>query len=287
MSFPIKNIAIAGGGTMGRGIALVAAKSGYRVFVRELNPEVMNLLQPESEKYFRREIDKERMTPEQGQQALENLATGPDFGDFQADLFIEAVPENLPLKISVMQEALDRFPNLQLAATNTSTLPVTRIAAGLSTPEIVIGIHFFNPATLMSLVEVIPANQTDSSLGAVARAWIESLGKTAVTVRDTPGFVVNRAARFFYLESLRLVEDKAVSIEDMDKLMRATGFRMGPFELMDLIGVDTNHSVSQTLYQSFFQDPRYRPSWLQQEMVDAGRIGKKAGKGFYDNKSSG
>jgi 3-hydroxybutyryl-CoA dehydrogenase len=167
-------------------------------------------------------------------------------------------------------------------ATNTSSIPVTRIAAALPHPERVVGMHFFNPAHIMKLVEVISGAATHPNVAQVVYDLSLQLGKTPVMAQDAPGFIVNRVARHYYVESLKVLEENVASFETIDELMEATGFKMGPFRLMDLIGVDTNFNVTSSMFESFHKDSKFRPSRIQQQKVDAGHWGKKTGKGFYE-----
>ena len=278
----LRRVAVIGGGVMGRGIAQVLVQAGYETIVFDVNGSVLESAVADVGAAFRRQVEKGRMSPEQMSESLQRLQTSSSYADCVVDLVIEAVPERLELKQEVFQQLAKVNTEKTIFATNTSTLPITRIARTVPHPERVVGLHFFNPAPVMKLVEVIAGMETDDSLPSVMMELARSLGKTPVLVRDEPGFIVNRVARQYYLESLRCVEEGLASPETVDRIMEATGFRMGPFRLMDLIGVDTNHAVSQNLYDSFFQAERFRPSRLQQKMVDAGRWGQKAGKGFYD-----
>ncbi len=282
--FPsLRRVAVVGGGVMGRGIAQVLAQSGYEVVIFDLSEAVLESALGDIRAAFQRQVEKGRMSPEQMSESLKRLSTNSSYAGCVVDLVIEAVPERLELKQEVFQQlAKVNEPNT-IFATNTSTLPITRIARSVPHPERVVGLHFFNPAPLMKLVEIIAGLETEASLPEAMMEFARNLGKTPVLVRDEPGFIVNRVARQYYLESLRCVEEGLASPEAVDRIMEATGFRMGPFRLMDLIGVDTNHAVSQNLYDSFFQADRFRPSRLQQKMVDAGRWGQKVGKGFYDS----
>ena len=273
-------LAVVGAGTMGRGIAQLAAQRGLEVQLYDPNPSALEAARRALHDIFVMLADKGRLETSvelverrlHYRQTLEPLA--------EADWVIEAAPERLELKQDLFA-ALDRATPKALLATNTSTLSVTRIAAATSRPGDVIGLHFFNPAPLMKLVEVIPGLETRPGVVDRALALVDGLGKTPVVAKDRPGFVVNRVARPFYGEALRLAAE-GVEVETIDAIMRGLGFRMGPFELIDLIGLDINLAATKSVYEAFFHEPRYRPHPLQQAMVDAGRLGRKSGQGFYD-----
>ncbi|RMG68875.1 MAG: 3-hydroxybutyryl-CoA dehydrogenase [Bacteroidetes bacterium] len=277
----IQTIVVIGAGVMGRGIALVCARSGFQTVLFDVKPEMLTQAQAYVEKFFHRSVEKKKLLPEERDAALGRLAYTTVAEDLIGDLIIEAVPESLDLKHRVLSPIQAQNSPETIMASNTSTLPITRIAAGLPHPDRVVGLHFFNPAPLMKLVEVIAGADTDPAVQATMVALARKLDKTPVQAADTPGFIVNRVARQFYLESLRIVEEGAATFPVVDRLMRSSGFRMGPFELMDLIGVETNHAVTQSMYAAFFQDEKFRPSLLQQQKVDAGHFGRKTRRGFY------
>jgi 3-hydroxybutyryl-CoA dehydrogenase len=186
------------------------------------------------------------------------------------------------VKQGFFREAEKRNDRKTILVTNTSSLPVSQVAGELIHPERCIGLHFFNPAHLMKLVEVVPGAATDPGLVSTLVNFSKKLGKIPVVVKDSPGFIVNRVARHYYVESLKLLEEKGSDVAGIDRLLRSAGFKMGPFELMDLIGIDTNFEVTRSLYNAFGQDPKFKPSRIQQEKIDAGHFGRKNGKGFYD-----
>ncbi|MGE0770168.1 MAG: 3-hydroxyacyl-CoA dehydrogenase NAD-binding domain-containing protein [Cyclobacteriaceae bacterium] len=277
----IKTVAVIGAGTMGSGIAQVCALAGYHVQLFDVEASAVgkglqaiknNLAQGvekgKIDKTFAEQIPK-RITP------VENLAA------LKADLLIEAIVEKLDVKRKVFQE-VERTNPKAILATNTSSISVTQIASALNDPSKLVGIHFFNPAHIMKLVEVISGAATSEATAQQAREFALSLDKVPVMAKDSPGFIVNRVARHFYVESLKVLEENIADIETIDRLMEASGFKMGPFRLMDLIGVDTNFSVTTSMYNAFHQDPKFRPSRIQQQKVDAGEWGRKTGKGFYD-----
>jgi len=264
---------VAGGGTMGAGIAFVAAKAGFAV----------DLIEPEAaaQDRARSQIAKqaERFKAPDAPQRIQVYASIPEQSD--AGLAIEAVPEQLGLKRAIFAKLARSLGPSALLATNTSSLAVQEIAAGIEHPQRVLGLHFFNPPSLMQLVEIVYTPDTGDDEIARARDLVERFGKTAVLAADTPGFIVNRVARPFYLQSLRALAAGAAPLEDLDRLARGAGFRMGPFELMDLIGLDVNLATSESIYERTGAD-RFEPVALQREMVAQNRLGRKTGAGFYD-----
>ncbi len=281
MADQIQQILVIGAGVMGRGIALTMARAGLAVKLYDLQPEMLTQAQQYSESFLSKSVEKGKMTSMERQASLDRLHFIDQDDQWQADLVIEAVPERLDLKHLVLQKAAAQNGPHTILASNTSTLPITRIASAIEYPERVVGMHFFNPAPLMKLVEVIAGAATSPEVVDATYQLAEALGKQPVKAKDVPGFIVNRVARHFYLESLRSLENGNVSPEILDRLMRSMGFRMGPFELMDLIGVETNHSVTCSMFESFFYDEKFRPSRIQQQKVDAGHFGRKSGQGFY------
>lgn len=277
----IRTIAVLGAGVMGRGIALVFAQGGYPTRLYDVNAAVLADAGHYVATTLQRAVDKGRLTPEAQAATQQHLRYTTDPGEVYADLIVEAVPESLELKHRVLAPFEAQNEPHTILASNTSTLPVTRIAAGLSRPTRMVGMHFFNPAPVMPLVEIISGAQTDPAVAVQVFDLAQTLGKQPVHAADTPGFIVNRVARHFYLESLRLLEEGVADHAAIDRLMRSTGFRMGPFELMDLIGVETNHAVTCSMYEAFFHDEKFRPSRIQQQLVDAGHFGRKTGRGFY------
>lgn len=278
----VRTIAVAGAGVMGSGIALAAAQNGFSVILFDVFENTLKKGMIFCETTLSKLVEKEKITEAERTEILKRIRPTGEESDLVADLIIEAVPEKLELKRELFSRLEQLNGGKAILASNTSTLPITRIASGLEHPGKVIGMHFFNPATIMKLVEVIPGESTsDETIRLVVDA-AERMGKTVAQVKDEPGFIVNRVARHFYLESLRVLEENVASNESIDRLLEASGFKMGAFKLMDLIGVETNHSVTQSLYESMFQDHRFRPSRIQQKKVDAGHFGRKTGKGFYN-----
>ncbi len=277
-------IGVLGAGTMGAGIAQVAATFGHKVQLFDVNEAALDKAWTNLGKVMDRLVEKGKKTREEADgiisrihytHTLENLA--------DCSLVIEAIIEDLKIKRTTFErlEALTG-PDCVLA-TNTSSLSIASIAAACKRPQRVLGAHFFNPAPLMPLVEIIPGLASDEAVTEATRSLIDAWGKTTVLVRDTPGFIVNRVARPFYGEAIRILEEGIADIATIDWAMREIGgFRMGPFQLMDFIGNDINLKVTQTVYQAFFNDPRYRPSFTQQRLVEAGRLGRKSSRGYYD-----
>ncbi|SHK04987.1 3-hydroxyacyl-CoA dehydrogenase NAD-binding domain-containing protein [Rhodothermus profundi] len=278
-------VGIIGAGTMGRGIAQVAATSGHSVFLHDTNPQALESARAHLKRILERLVEKGKLPPGQDAEILGRITfLSDDLKPLAAcGLIIEAIVEDLAAKQTLFAQLERQVAPGTILATNTSSLSVTAIAAACQHPERVLGLHFFNPAPLMPLVEVVPGVATASEVVDRARTLMEAWGKTPVVARDTPGFIVNRVARPFYGEALRILEEGIADVPTIDWAMRTLGgFRMGPFELMDLIGNDINYRVTETLWKAFFYEPRYRPSFTQQRMVEAGRLGRKTGIGFYD-----
>ncbi len=278
----IHHVAVIGAGVMGRGIALAAALVGYKSTVYDIHPQMLEDAKAYFEKFLNDSVSRGKMDDAGCQKVLDNLKITSHLGDLKADIIIEAILENLDLKQKVLREIEAINSEDAIIASNTSTIPITRIAAGLKNPGRLIGMHFFNPAPIMKLVEVISGAATEAWVSDVTFALAKKMGKTPVHAQDEPGFIVNRVARHYYLESLKTLEERVSDHETIDRLMENVGFKMGPFKLMDLIGVETNHEVTKSLYEAFFHDEKFRPSRVQQKKVDAGHFGRKTGRGFYN-----
>ncbi|MCC5919954.1 MAG: NAD(P)-binding domain-containing protein [Cyclobacteriaceae bacterium] len=283
----IRKVALLGAGTMGSGIAQLSAISGRETIVYDPSPENLEKAQKAIESNITKGIEKGKLAAGDLDRAMGLLQFTEDRGVLHnLDLAIEAVPEKLEIKQVIFKYLLDHNSDQIILATNTSSIPITKIAAGLALPQNVVGFHFFNPAHIMKLVEVIKGVETPDWLVQLMIKLANDWGKQAVIAADSPGFIVNRVARHYYVEALQLLEEGVADHETIDALLEAQGFKMGPFRLMDLIGVDTNFSVTKSMYESFHYDSKFRPSRIQEKKVMAGHHGRKSGKGFYDyNKS--
>lgn len=277
-------VGIIGSGTMGSGIAQVAATSGCQVNLFDANRAVLEKSKISLEKILIRLIEKGRIDISEKNRIQSNINYVDSLEKLSdSDLIIEAIIENLEIKKKVFSELETMVSDDCIIASNTSSLSIASIAASLKNPKRCVGIHFFNPAPLMKLVEVIPAIQTSYETLEKSIDTISSWGKTVAIAKDTPGFIVNRVARPFYSEALRIYEEGVASFQAIDNsLKNLGGFRMGPFELMDFIGNDVNFTVTETVFKSFFFDPRYKPSFIQKRFAEAGYLGRKSGIGFYE-----
>lgn len=275
-------VCVCGAGTMGSGIAQAAASSGFYTIVYELNDAVLEKAKFSIEKRLQLLVEKNKITAIAKQETLNNLKFTNNLHDCLADVIIEAIIEKAEAKISLFNQLAEINHSETVFASNTSSLSITEIAKGVKNPERVIGMHFFNPATIMKLVEVINTNYTNEHTTRIIIDLAKKMNKTPVLCKDSPGFIVNRVARPFYIESLRLAEEGLIDFASIDSLMESTGFKMGPFKLMDLIGNDINYAVSCSVYDQLDNPERLKPSFIQKEKVDKGQLGKKTGKGYYD-----
>lgn len=277
----IQTICICGAGTMGSGIAQVCAQSGFHTLLYDVNPAVLLMARASIENNLTTLVAKNKITAAETEKAMGLLHFISDINDCIADIFIEAIIEKVEIKIALFNQLAEVNHSETIFATNTSSLSVSKIAGGVMYPSRVVGMHFFNPAPFMKLVEVVKGSQTDDSVVDTVYAFALQLGKTPVICKDAPGFIVNHVARPYYLEALKLVEEGTATIETIDTLMEATGFKMGPFRLMDLIGNDINYAVSSSVYEQMGKPERLKPSAIQQQKVTKGELGKKSGKGYY------
>jgi 3-hydroxybutyryl-CoA dehydrogenase len=283
-----QRVLVVGGGTMGQGIALACALAGHQATVSDL-PVVLPRVRAGVERFLAGRLEKGKMTRGEHESVSSSLRVEEGLAAAgSADVVVEAIVESLEPKRKLFAELEARKKPGALLCSNTSSLAVTAIAAGLKDPGAVLGLHFFNPATVMQLVEVVRTGFSEPATLDAACAFVRSLGKVPVVVKDTPGFVVNRVARSFPLEALRVTTEGIATPRQVDRIMKlGAGFKMGPFELMDLVGIDINLAVTQSVYRAFFDEPRFRPSIVQQELVDAGRLGRKTGRGFYSYEKEG
>ncbi len=283
------NIGIIGSGTMGGGIAQVAATASCKVKLYDTNQFALDKAKSALEKILSRLVEKGRIDEAEKSRIQSNISYVDNLKDLRdSNLTIEAIIENLEIKQKVFSELETYVSEDCIIASNTSSLSIASIASSLQKPERCIGIHFFNPAPLMKLVEVIPAIQTSKEVLEKSVATISEWKKVVAVAKDTPGFIVNRVARPFYGEALRIYEEGLADFQTIDYSLKTLGgFRMGPFELMDFIGNDVNYTVTETVFKAFYFDPRYKPSFTQKRLSEAGYLGRKSGKGYYDYDQSG
>lgn len=277
-------VGVLGAGTMGSGIVQVAAQNGHQVILVDLNEQILNKAKEQLVSILARLVAKEKITQTDADATIARVTYSQDLHSFKnCGLVIEAIIENLEIKSKVFSQLEGIVPSGCLLASNTSSLSIASIAASVEEPSLVLGIHFFNPAPLMPLVEIIPAVQTSEDTLNTARNLIDSWGKVTVLCKDTPGFIVNRVARPFYGEALRIYEEGIADFATIDWAMTSIGgFRMGPFTLMDYIGNDVNYTVTETVFAAFYYDPRYKPSFTQKRHSEAGYLGRKSGRGYFN-----
>ena len=281
MALVIQKAGVAGSGAMGCGIAQVFAQAGLQVVLFDVNANQLEKAKTEITKDLDFAVSKQKISLSDRDTALTKISYSADINSLKADLIVEAIVEQLEPKQQLFKQLAAFNSNETIFATNTSSIPVTRIAKDVPNPGRVVGMHFFNPAHLMKLVEVITGAETLPEVAEAIKNLATQIGKTPVMCKDSPGFIVNRVARHYYVESLRLLEENISTPETIDALMESAGFKMGPFKLMDFVGNDINLAVTTSVFNSFHQDSKFRPSRIQQQKVDAGHLGRKTGKGFY------
>lgn len=280
-------VGVIGAGTMGLGIAQVAAQAGHKVLLFDARPEAVGKALGTLGNTLGKLVAKGKYTQAAADGLMARITPAKALADMAGcGLVVEAIVEDLGVKKQVFAELDSLVSAGAILATNTSSLSVTAIAAACQQPGRVIGLHFFNPAPLMPLVEVVPGLATADGLAATCKTLMEAWGKSPVICKDTPGFIVNRVARPFYGEAIRMYEEGIADMPTIDQALKAAGFRMGPFELMDLIGNDINFAVTRSVWEAFFYDPRYKPSLTQQRQVESGRLGRKTGRGYYDHSAA-
>jgi 3-hydroxybutyryl-CoA dehydrogenase len=277
-------IGVIGSGAMGSGIAQVASTAGHKVLVYDSNKDALKKAETALASGLSKLVEKQKITEEKKNAIVSSILFCDSLNQLaECDLIIEAIIEKLEIKQQVFSELEKIVKKECVLASNTSSLSITSIASAVTRPQNVIGIHFFNPATLMPLVEIIPGLATSPNITAPIKQLIDSWGKVTVIAKDTPGFIVNRVARPFYSEALRIADEQIADHATIDWAMREIGgFKMGPFELMDLIGHDVNYVVTETVWQQFYFDPRFKPSLTQKRLLEARFLGRKTGRGFYD-----
>ena len=277
-------VGVIGAGTMGAGIAQVASTNGHTVYLYDAYAEQLTKAQTGLEKILNRQVEKKRMTQDEVDGILSRIHFVEDITQFKnCGFVIEAIIENIDIKKDAFQRLEGIVSKDCILTSNTSSLSIASISSALKKPERFLGVHFFNPAPLMKLVEIIPSVATNPEIANSTKQFISDWGKVTVLAKDTPGFIVNRVARPFYSEALRILEEGVADVPTIDWAMKELGgFRMGPFELMDLIGHDVNYEVTSSVFKEFYYDPRFKPSFTQKRLVEAGWLGRKSGKGFYN-----
>jgi 3-hydroxybutyryl-CoA dehydrogenase len=278
----IQTVGVTGAGTMGAGIAQVFAQSGFAVKLYDSSSAQLEKARQSIEENLSAAVAKNKLTADQKSATLDNIEWVTSLETLTADLIIEAITEKPEAKQQLFQQLAAINSTDTILASNTSSISITQIAAGIPHAQRVAGLHFFNPAHLMKLVEITAGAETAPEVIEALKEACTRIGKTAVVCKDSPGFIVNRVARHYYVESLKILEENAASIANIDILLESAGFKMGPFKLMDTIGNDVNFAVTSSLYEAFHQEAKFRPSRIQQQKVQAGHLGKKTGKGFYD-----
>ncbi|MEO6228808.1 MAG: 3-hydroxyacyl-CoA dehydrogenase NAD-binding domain-containing protein [Ferruginibacter sp.] len=281
----IKTIGVAGAGTMGSGIAFVCARHGFKTLLFDVNKTALEKAKSNIQSNINYLVSKQKISSEDGENIFDRINFTDSIKDCIADLFIEAIVEKIDAKVSLFNQLASVNSPEIILATNTSSLSVSLIQNEIPHPGNFVGMHFFNPAPVMKLVEVISGNLTNETTTKAIVDLCDCLGKMPVLCKDSPGFIVNRVARAYYLEAMEIVKNGIADIKDVDAIMEANGFKIGPFRLMDLIGLDINLAVSKSLYDAIPEE-RLKPADLQISKVQMGELGKKSGKGFYDYTAS-
>lgn len=277
----VKTIAVCGSGTMGIGIAQLCIAAGYQTLFFDINPGLIEKGFEQVKKNLTTAVEKGKFSSSEYDDAISRLKPVFDPSVLKCDLAIEAIVENLEAKRKLFSEIASVNANHTILATNTSSIPITKIAQDIPHPERVVGMHFFNPAHIMKLVEVISGDSTSEDVADLIFQLAEQFDKKPVRAKDRPGFIVNRIGKMYHTEPIKLIEDGVAEIETVDNLLEGLGFKMGPFRLIDLIGVDANLNVTKSLFE-LIKQPQFAPSALQQQLVEEGRLGRKSGSGFYE-----
>ncbi len=278
----ISTICVIGAGTMGSGIAQTAAQSGFYTLLFDINTDILEKAKTSIQKSLQYLLEKQKISADEKENIYQRIQFITDTNDCIADIIIEAIVEKVDAKVAIFNQLAELNHSEVIFATNTSSLSVSEIQARIQQPQRVVGMHFFNPAPVMKLVEVVKGNQTTDEVAQTVYELCLQMNKTPVMCKDAPGFIVNRVARHYYLEAMKLVENGIATMENVDEIMEASGFKMGPFKLMDIIGNDVNLAVSQSLYDACNKAERFKPSQLQIDKVANKELGKKTGKGFYE-----
>jgi len=278
----VQTLCVCGAGTMGSGIAQSAAQHGIYTLLFDLNPQALEKAQNGIAQNLQQLVDRKKMPEAEKASILSRIQFVSAINDCLADVVIEAIVEKAAIKVALLNQLAEVNHSEVVMATNTSSLSVTQIAEKVRHPERVIGMHFFNPATIMKLVEVVNTSFTNEQTTQITVALAKQMGKTPVLCKDAPGFIVNHVARPYYLEALKLAESGVGDFDTIDSLLEASGFKMGPFRLMDLIGNDINFAVSTEVYEALGRPERLKPSFIQKEKVEKGELGRKTGKGYYE-----
>lgn len=278
----VQTICVCGAGTMGSGIAQSAAQHGIYTLLFDLNPQALEKAKDSITKNLQQLVDRNKIPEAEKASILSRIQFVSAINDCLADVVIEAIIEKAEIKVAMFNQLAEVNHSEVVMATNTSSLSVTQIAEKVRHPERVIGMHFFNPATIMKLVEVVNTSFTNDQTTQMTLALAKQMGKTPVLCKDAPGFIVNHVARPYYLEALKLAESGISDFDTIDSLLEASGFKMGPFRLMDLIGNDINFAVSTGVYEALGRPERLKPSYIQKEKVEKGELGRKTGKGYYE-----